>query len=304
MAYRPRRRSASRFASVRGLKGHLRVWEAPAGRPVVMIHGGRDASATFQFLVDGMSNTWHVMAPDLRGHGLSAPAPDLYWFQDYLADLDAWLDLISPEVPAVLLGHSLGGNIACAYAGVRPERVSHLISLDGFGLPDRAAEDAPRHLARWLDSLRTSPAERVYPDHAALADRLMQANPRLERAKALFLAEHVSRPAPGGCAFAFDPAHRRPFAPLFRRAEWLATLAAIRAPTLWIGSATPFPPGLAAEEGGIAARLAAIPDARFVRIPGSGHNLHHEAPDALAVLIESFLAAVGPTSAAYVGDPA
>jgi pimeloyl-ACP methyl ester carboxylesterase len=288
--YQVRRPSTGTMLVVRGLRYHLRRWGPPDGRPLVLLHGGRDASPTFQFLVDALAADWAVIAPDWRGHGLSDWAPQGYWFQDYLADLDAILDEAFSGRAVPILGHSLGGNVACIYAGVRPARVSHLISLDGFGLPSRDPREAPDHLRRWLDAWRAPPSERSYPDASAMAERLRAANPRLGAAQALFLAEHISRPAEdGGRTWAFDPRHRLPFATLHRVAEWATCMARVTAPALWIGSGAVFPPGLERDALPFSARLALIPRLSFVRIEGAGHNLHHDAPDEVASLVEDFL---------------
>src|SRR5918993_294241 len=79
-AYTPRRPSRSTFLDVRGLRYHLRSWGEVADPALVLLHGGQDGSATFQFLVDAFQRGWHVMAPDWRGHGLSDRAPQGYWF--------------------------------------------------------------------------------------------------------------------------------------------------------------------------------------------------------------------------------
>ena len=176
-AYTPRRPSRSTFLDVRGLRYHLRSWGEVADPALVLLHGGQDGSATFQFLVDAFQRGWHVMAPDWRGHGLSDRAPQGYWFPDYLADLDALLRQLSPDAPVPLVGHSLGGNVACLYAGLRPERISRLVSLDGFGLPDRSPDEAPRHLRRWLESWREPPLVTTYANVQQAAARLIKANP-------------------------------------------------------------------------------------------------------------------------------
>ncbi len=276
---------------MRGLRTHLRLWGPEEGEPLILLHGGQDASPSFQFMVDCFNRDWRIVAPDWRGHGKSEAAPQGYWFQDYIADLDAILEALFPERPVPLAGHSLGGNAACIYAGLRPERVSRLVSLDGFGLPGRGADAAPAQLKRWLASWREPVRpHKGYPDHAAMAARLRDANPRLDEAKALFLASELSeRKEDGSLVWAFDPRHRAPFAVLHRTAEWAACLAGVCAPTLFIGSDKPFPPKLADEPGGLQARVAAIAGARYERIAGAGHNLHHDEPEAVARLVEQFL---------------
>ncbi len=102
-----------------------------------------DGSASFQFLVDELQKDWNVIAPDWRGFGLSGWAREGYWFPDYYADLDALLALYAAEQPAQLVGHSMGGIIASAYAGIRPERVARVVSLEGFGLARTQPDAAP-----------------------------------------------------------------------------------------------------------------------------------------------------------------
>ena len=116
---------------------------------LVALHGWMDVGASFQFLVDALVDDWHVVAPDLRGFGRSEWQPQGYWFADYIADLDALLDQVSPDAPVRLLGHSLGGNIVMHYAGSRPARVHAVVSLEGFGIPFELASAAPENSSGW-----------------------------------------------------------------------------------------------------------------------------------------------------------
>ena len=102
-----------------------------------------DAGATFQFVADALPATRSLVALDWRGFGRSAWPDDGYWFPDYYADLDALLDQLSPDAPATLIGHSMGGNIAMMYAGIRPERVRAVVCIDAFGLPGRGLSRRP-----------------------------------------------------------------------------------------------------------------------------------------------------------------
>ena len=172
--------SESFFHDVRGLRYHVRRW-AHAGAPrMVLLHGWMDVSASFQFLVDALRSQWDVYAPDWRGYGLTEwDRADSYWFADYIADLDRILDIIGPDQPVNLVGHSLGGNVACMYAGIRPARVSRLVNLEGFGMAPTRPEQAPGRYARWLDELRDPPGLRPYAGFAELVDRLRKGNPAL-----------------------------------------------------------------------------------------------------------------------------
>src|SRR6266496_3817381 len=121
--------SQSEFVQVRGLRYHCRCWGEERATKLFMLHGWMDVSASFQFLVDALRRDWRVIAPDWRGFGLTEWAKgDGYWFPDYFADLDRLLDHFQAETPATLIGHSMGGNVAAMYAGIRPERVAKRVN--------------------------------------------------------------------------------------------------------------------------------------------------------------------------------
>jgi pimeloyl-ACP methyl ester carboxylesterase len=172
--------SRSEFLDIRGLRYHVRHWGRAGAPKLFMMHGWMDSSASFQFVVDCLQQDWHVIAPDWRGFGLTARSPsDTYWYPDYLADLDALLRHYAPDETVNLLGHSMGANIVMIYAGVRPQRISRLINLEGFGLPGSKPEQAPGRFANWLDQLREPADMRAYAEQAGVVARLQKTNPRL-----------------------------------------------------------------------------------------------------------------------------
>src|SRR3989449_3836476 len=155
---------------------------------MVLTQGRMDVSASFLFVVDALRGEWDIYAPDWRGYGLTGRGKsDCYWFPDYIADLDFLLE----EIQAVnLVGHSLGGNVASMYAGIRPQRVARLVNLEGFGLAATRPGQAPERYARWLEELHEPPRLRPYRNFQELADRLRQGNKRLTPEPADFLARH------------------------------------------------------------------------------------------------------------------
>ena len=158
---KPMKLSRSEFINIRGARTHVRHWGREGAPILFMVHGWMDVAASFQFVVDELAGEWHVIAPDWRGFGLSDyTQSDTYWFPDYLADLDAMLLHYSPDAPVNLLGHSMGANVAGLYAGVRPERISRFINLEGFGMMATKPEQAPGRYAKWLAELREPPAMR------------------------------------------------------------------------------------------------------------------------------------------------
>jgi pimeloyl-ACP methyl ester carboxylesterase len=288
---------------LRGLEAHVLTWGEPSAPTIFLLHGWMDVAASFQFLVDALAQSWYVVAPDLRGYGKSAWQPQGYWFPDYLADLEALLDIFAPSEQAHIVGHSLGGNIVLHYAGVRPSRVRAVVSLDGFGIPVEHADRAPAKIARWLDALSASKGFATYASFDAVADRLQKNNRRLARDKAEFLARHWAEAAPDGrVQLASDPRHRLPFPTVYRVEETYAVGRNIVAPVLWVvGAESDIPKWLNEHpegEGGtdslaaVRRRMTHLRDCRLRTIAAAGHMLHHDQPVAVAAAIEDFFAEI------------
>lgn len=302
-AYAPRLPSRHRRLPLRTLEVHCHEWgevsAATAQRPtLVLTHGWMDVGASFQFLVDALSaldpRPRHILAPDWRGFGgTTGPACDTYWFPDYLGDLDALLDTVSPGHPVDLLGHSMGGHVVMAYAGVRPERVRRLVNVEGFGLPATDPAEAPQRLRRWLDELKEPVRSRDYTDAHDVASRLVANNPRLDPARAAWLAAQRAAPdATGRWQLQVDPAHKRVNPVLYRAEETIALWSAIEAPVLWVeGSETDISHwwGQRYPRAEFEQRLRRVPRLEMTRIDGAGHMLHHERPEALARVLIDFL---------------
>lgn len=286
--------SRSRFHDIRGLQYHVRTWGNPDARPLVMLHGWMDVGASFQFAVDELERDWFVVAPDWRGFGLTQWATDGYWFLDYLGDLDALLDIYSPDAPCPIVGHSMGGNIVNLYAGARPARVSHLVLAEGFGLKATQPAKAPERIGRWLDELKTDAQLRPYANFGEVAERLMKNNPRLARDKADFLAQHwAQRRDDGTIELAADPRHKQVNPVLYRIEEALASWERITAPVLWLWGENhdDLKRWAGDDPADWQRRRAAFRQLTEVTIPDAGHMMHHDQPRAFARAIENFIGA-------------
>jgi pimeloyl-ACP methyl ester carboxylesterase len=291
--------SESDFVNVRGVRLHVRRWGNPNAPALFMLHGWMDVAASFQFVVDALAGDWQVIAPDARGFGLSGwPVAERggssYWFQEYLSDLEALLDHYAPSGEVNLVGHSMGANVVCLYAGVRPERVRRVVDLEGFGLAHSKAAQSPHRLRSWLDDLRAPPQLRHYGSLDEVAARLTRTNPRLAAQRARFLAEHWSKPdGEGGFMLLADPAHKLRGPLLYRLDEVMAVWANVRAKVLHVEAARS--PTLAQIAGELPldefkARFSAFPNWREKIIEDAGHMVHHDQPEQVAALIEAFCA--------------
>jgi pimeloyl-ACP methyl ester carboxylesterase len=283
--------SRSHFHDIRGLRYHVRTWGEPHRPALFLLHGWMDVSASFQFLVDCLRRDWHLIAPDWRGFGLTGWANDGYWFPDYYADLEALLDLYSPQTAANLVGHSMGGVIACTYAGIRPGRVAKVVSLEGFGLARTTPDLAPARYRRWLGELRDPPRFRSYRSFEEVAARLKRNNPRLADRMAHFLARHWAKEdASGEITLVSDPRHRLANPYLFRIEELIACWREVSAPVLWVFARESRGTGyLKDSPAQLAERKGAFRNFREAWLEDCGHMMHHDQPQRLAQIIESFL---------------
>jgi pimeloyl-ACP methyl ester carboxylesterase len=280
---------------VRGLRYHVREWGEADAPPIILVHGWMDVSASFQFVADYLAANYRVFAPDWRGYGLSDwPATDSYLFADYLADLDILLDSLVGDQAIPIIGHSMGGNVVMLYGGVRPQRATHVINLEGFGMPATKAEQAPRRFARWIDELKQPMQLRPYANVQEVAARLMKNNPRLTQERADFLAPHWAGEVtlPDGSVqwqVRGDPAHRRINPILYRVEEVLACWRAITAPVLWVEALQTENRALLGGIPDFEERLTQVPKLSIRKIDQAGHMLHHDQPEQVATLIREFL---------------
>jgi len=288
--------STSSFLTLRGLNCHLRHWGADDGRPLLLLHGWMDNSASFQFfadaLLEGEGADWRLIAPDWRGFGLSEwTIGGNYAYTDYLADLAALVDALQLEQPVDVLGHGMGGYIACMYAAARPARVSRLINVEGMGLRARQAGEAPAHLAQWLDELKGTRMPKSYASFDELAARIVNDNPLLGFDRALFVARHwATQIAPGVVTLLSDPGQNTVSADLFRLDEARAIWSAVTCPVLWVEageSRNPERHQITPDD--LRERRGSMRNAQPARIAGAGHMAHLEQPEALAQLVQSYL---------------
>jgi hypothetical protein len=299
--YQVKRLARSEFVPIRNLSYHVHLWGTPQPEktPLVMLHGWMDVAASYQFVIDAFSQDHYIIAPDWRGYGkTSGGGADNFWFPDFLADLDFLLDYYAMQRPVNLVGHSMGGNVAMHYGGIRPERIRRLINLEGFGLASSTPDQAPQRFARWMDELKKLHLGQLdlhpYQAIAGVSRRLMKTNPRLSADKSNWLASHWAKESPDGqFRIQGQPGHKVVSANLPRVEEVMALYSRLSMPVLsveatessldtwWKGQYT-------LDE--YHKRLRAVPQVEVIRVGDAGHMLHHDQPNVIAEIIERFIA--------------
>ena len=288
--YEPTRRRRTVRHSIRDIDYAVHEWGDGGGQPLVCLHGWGDSGASFQFLADELGDDWYVVAPDWRGFGESGWNQGHYWFPDYVADLDALLAVYSADEPASVLGHSMGGNVAGLYAGTFPERIRAFVNVEGFGLADSEPDKAPERYRAWIERGARGDAFATYDDFDALAERVLKRSPRLDAARARFVAETWARERDGRIVLCADPRHRLPNPVLYRRAEAEACWKNVSAPVLMIGGEDSSMRDAGHPHDGAFDFALPFPHTESAMIPRAGHMLHFEAPAELARLVRDFLA--------------
>ncbi len=287
--YQPKKEPKHESQNIRGLDYHVTTWGDPRGEPLLLLHGWMDVGATFQFLADGLDDRWFLVAPDWRGCGQTGWAKGGYWFPDYMADLDALAEIYSPENGLNIVGHSMGGNVAGLYAGLRPDRVARLATLEGIGILAAIGRQAPERYRRWLDQIQVDDDFSPYESYEAFARYRKEKNPRIPVERVLFIARAwLEENSKGQVVPRGDPAHKRVNPVLYRRDEAEACWRLVEASVLLVlGEDSE----MIEEIGGqseLERRQKCFKDITIARIPNAGHMMHHEQPEWLAGVLEKF----------------
>lgn len=263
----------------------------PTAPPLLLVHGMRDHARSWDWVAQTLADRFHVIAPDLRGHGDSFRAePNGYAMSAFVLDLADLVDALALE-RFDLVGHSLGGAIALRYVGAFPDRVRTLCVIEGIELPIVRDERAnpksfPERLRGWIESEseRRKRTARGYATRADAERRMAQEQPGFDAATIAHLVEHgLVLGSDGAWRWKYDNAARLRAPDDADGRDLDQTLAAIRCPTLLaygLDSWIPLPP---------AGRLALLHDHRVATFPNAGHWLHHQARDAFLAKLTAFL---------------
>lgn len=278
----------SRFFQSQGLRLHYWDWGNADAPLMLLVHGGRDHGRSFDLIAKSLQPHFHVLAPDLRGHGDSDwTKGGSYALTEYVYDLSRLVRGTAAD-KVTMVGHSMGGMVCLIYAGTFPEQVSALVVLDGVTvLPNAKSAPAHERIAKYVGQLDKldGRAPRRYRTIDEAAVQMRATNPRLPGGLAQHLAAFaVRRNDDGTYSWKFDP-YQRSMAPhRLSPDDHVSLWSRIACPTLLLHAEESF---LASPE---AAGLANyFQQARIETITGVGHWLHHEKPDEVLGAIRAFL---------------
>lgn len=274
------------------LRLHYVDWGNPDAPPLVLLHGGRDHCRNWDWVAEALRDKWHIIAPDLRGHGDSAwSQAGNYTMAAFIYDL-AQLIHQQQLAQVTIVAHSLGGNIALRYSGIYPESVRKLVAIEGLGpSPRQLALEAGQSIAQrmrgWIEEQRglSGRLPRRYPSIETALARMQEENRHLSPAQARHLTQHgVNQNEDGTYSWKFDNYVRIPQPYDMTNAEIHELWSRIRCPTLLVYGRESWASNPETDN-----RIRHFSTARVVTIEGAGHWVHHDKLDRLLAELRAFL---------------
>lgn len=274
------------------LRLHYVDWGNPDAPPLLLLHGGRDHCRNWDWIAQELCKKWHIIAPDLRGHGDSAHSPDgRYTMDAYVYDL---AQLIHQQglAPLNIVAHSLGGNVALRYTGLYPENVRRLVAIEGLGdapamYKERMKTPMYEQMRGWITEQRalSSRQPRRYDSIEEALHRMIQENPHLTPDRARHLTVHgMSQNEDGTYSWKFDNYMRVQSPVDLSQADKEVLWQRISCPTLLVYGAQSWASN-PADDG----RLRYFKNARVCLYENAGHWVHHDRHDDFLTEIERFL---------------
>ncbi len=275
------------------LRLHYVDWGNEGAPHLILLHGGRDHCRNWDWVAEDLRGDYHIIAPDLRGHGDSAwSTSGDYSMGAFVYDL-AQLIHQQKLAPVRIVAHSLGGNIALRYAGVFPETVSKLVAIEGMGpspqmLAQRSARSPAERLRDWVADTRSLAGRipRRYPTIEDAFHRMQAENKHLTEDQARYLTLHgAMQNEDGTYSWKFDN-YVRAFSPVDLPPDELQELwGNIACPIMLVNGAESWASN--PEKDG---RARCFQDVRVVEFEGAGHWVHHDKLDEFLAAVRAFLA--------------
>ena len=266
---------AQRTTTVEGVSITYREWgeerAGPAGRGIVLVHGGAAHSRWWDHIGPLLANGRRVVAIDLSGHGDSGRRGS-YSLDGWAREVLAVVAAAGLTVPPTVIGHSMGGHVTLRVASLFGSRIEGAVVIDS-PLRDMAPEEHAAQERRAFGSLR------VYPTREAILARF---RPIPDQPVLGYIADHVAatsiRQVDAGWMWKWDP-------PIFGREAPQAPLARLDCRVALFR----------AEHGMMSAAMSDVMYDRLgrvapvVELPAAGHHVMLDQPIALVAAIRTLL---------------
>lgn len=274
------------------LRLHYADWGNESAPPLLLIHGSMDHCRNWDWVARALRDDYHIVAPDLRGHGDSQwLVGSSYQMLDYIYDI-AQLVEQKKFSPVTIIGHSMGAAISLYYAGLYPEKVDRIIAIEGLGpspeiLKERASTPDYTRLLDWILTTRKLSGRQAkrYVDLDTALQRMRAENPHLSAEQAKHLTIHGSNQNEDGTySWKFDNYARNMFPGHLLDAEVTALFARISCPVLLVRGAESW-----ASDPSLDGRLAPFQNAQSVNVKNAGHWVHHDQLSVFLRLVRTHL---------------
>lgn len=271
------------------LKLHYVDWGNPEKPPLILIHGGKDHARSWDSVALALRDHFHVIAPDLRGHGDSQwSIGGSYALVDFTLDIAQLLDSLG-VYPVEIVGHSMGGSVALQYTGTFPDRVKRVVAIEGLGPAPHLIRERPaqERMQTWVTEMQR--LARRHPRRYASLDeavqRMQEANPRLTPLQARHLTVHgTDRAEDGTYLWKFDNYVRAMSPYLFHAADAKSLWQQITCPVLLLRGTESW-----ASDPDIDGRAHNFRDWRLINVEGAGHWVHHDQLEVFLGHVRRFL---------------
>lgn len=274
------------------LRLHYVDWGNPDAPPLILQHGGRDHCRSWDWAAEELRKDWHVICPDLRGHGDSAWSPDGdYTIAAFVYDFAQLIHTLGYDQVSII-GHSLGGTISSRFTGLYPDKVRKFVNIEGLGfnpktVEERASQGHAARMREWIEKRRDAAGRlpKRYPTLEAAYTRMKTENTYLTDEQAKHLTIHAAhRNEDGTWSWKFDN-YLNVWSPIDATPEEVHSVwEAITCPMLLLWGQNSFFSSPREDE-----RIKFLRTAHLIEYENAGHWLHHDQFDRFMRDVTSFL---------------
>ncbi|QDK32948.1 alpha/beta fold hydrolase [Sphingomonas sp. IC081] len=268
-------------------------WGNAEAPPLILQHGGRDHCRSWDWVAEELRRDWHVICPDLRGHGDSEWSPEGHYSMDAMVYDFAQLVHTLGHEKVTIVAHSLGGNVATRFTGLFPEKVDKLVNIEGLGPPRHIRQQMEERgvvvrMRQWIDDKRKAAGRspRKYATRRDAYERMKEENSFLTDDQARHLTIHgTNRNEDGTWSWKFDNYVNVWSAADMPTSDVIDLWQAITCPILMLWGKNSF-----AQSPSTDGRIDHFPTARLIEYEDAGHWLHHDQFDRFMADVKAFLA--------------